>query len=45
VKERCSAVIYSDFSTIENPDAIAQLVKKLKEDYNYTFPMAANVCL
>jgi len=36
-------MIYSAFSTIGDPDAIARLAQKLKADYNYTFPMAANV--
>jgi len=43
VREHCSALICPAFSTIGDPDAIAQLVEKLKMDYNYTFLMAANV--
>lgn len=43
VKERCTAIIRTDFLALGSAQKIAQVVEKQLLDYKYTFPTVGNV--
>ena len=43
VKERCTAIIRTDFLALGSAQKIAQVVEKQLLDYKYTFPAVGNV--
>jgi hypothetical protein len=43
IKERCVAIVQTEFLSIGSDSAVAQIVQKQLANYNYTFPSAANV--
>lgn len=45
VKERFVAILQAEFLSLGSAEAVAALVKKQTEFYNYTFPTAPNVSL